>query len=182
MRKLHFLILLTAIAFQASAQGTVEDYRRAYSLYEIFNASHVTGWAHDVQWQDSTHTFKYWTDTPRRRHPTPSSRQTVRPRLTLRDTMWCCTRQENHTRRKKCSVRTEPSASITPTKYYGHPTADIYSSASASLWRNAMPIMWRPRHTTSFSPFCINRNMPNPAMPSLSRHLSSSTHKLAKNV
>ena len=53
---------------------------------------------------------------------------------------------------------------------------------STFMWRNAMPIMWRPRHTTSFSPFCINRNMPNPAMPSLSRHLSSSTHKLAKNV
>ncbi len=64
MRKHHILILFAAIALQTSAQGTAEDYRRAYSLYEKYNASHVTGWTHDVQWQDSTHTFKYWTDTP----------------------------------------------------------------------------------------------------------------------
>ncbi len=46
------------------AQGSLEDYRRAYSLYEQFKPSNVYHWAHDVKWQDSTHVFHYWIDTP----------------------------------------------------------------------------------------------------------------------
>ena len=64
MKKHYLFILFTAITLQVSAQGTAEDYRRAYGLSEKFKAANVTGWAHDIKWQDSTHLFKYWTDTP----------------------------------------------------------------------------------------------------------------------
>ena len=46
------------------AQGTAEDYRRAYSLYDKMKSSNVYHWAHDVAWQDSSHIFRYWIDTP----------------------------------------------------------------------------------------------------------------------
>ncbi len=64
MKRLLILTLLATTTISITAQGTVDDYRRAYSLYEKFNASNVTGWAHDVKWQDSTHIISYWTDTP----------------------------------------------------------------------------------------------------------------------
>ena len=41
------------------AQGTVEDYRRAYSLGEKFSAQRVWNWAHDVKWSDSAHVVSY---------------------------------------------------------------------------------------------------------------------------
>lgn len=64
MKRAIILSLLALLSLQIWAQGTVEDYRRAYGLEEKFKSSNVTGWAHGVEWQDSTHIFNYWTDTP----------------------------------------------------------------------------------------------------------------------
>ena len=51
-------------ALEASSQGTAADYRRAYGLQEQFSSSHVAHWAHGIAWQDTTHQFRYWVDTP----------------------------------------------------------------------------------------------------------------------
>ena len=51
------------MAATATAQGTADDYRRAYALYDRLNATNVRHWAHGVAWKDSTHTLTYWTDT-----------------------------------------------------------------------------------------------------------------------
>lgn len=48
----------------SKAQGTLDDYRRAYGLSETFSSSKVSHWAHDVRWKDSTTTFLYYIDTP----------------------------------------------------------------------------------------------------------------------
>ena len=60
----HILVLLTTISLQVAAQGTAEDYRRAYALYDQLKSSNVYHWAHDVRWKDSTHVFSYRIDTP----------------------------------------------------------------------------------------------------------------------
>ena len=63
MKKI-FLLFLLSFSLHISGQGTLDDYRRAYSLYDRFQSKNVSHWAHDVEWQDSSHTFRYWTDTP----------------------------------------------------------------------------------------------------------------------
>jgi len=63
--KLLIVSLLAAVSHApAMAQGTLQDYKRAYSLYEKFNASNVYHWASDIRWKDSTHVFHYATNTP----------------------------------------------------------------------------------------------------------------------
>ncbi|MCR5132090.1 MAG: S9 family peptidase [Prevotella sp.] len=46
------------------AQGTVEDYNRAYSLQSRFSTKNVYHWAQNIQWVDSTHVFHYSIQTP----------------------------------------------------------------------------------------------------------------------
>ena len=63
----YFVTLLLCSFFSASpclAQGTVDDYNRAYSLYAKFNAQNVYHWAQNVRWVDSTHVFHYSVQTP----------------------------------------------------------------------------------------------------------------------
>ena len=59
-------LLLPALCFIAAngqAQGTLEDYRRAYSLYEKFNATQVYNDPADIRWDGKT-TFHYSVYTP----------------------------------------------------------------------------------------------------------------------
>ena len=42
------------MATHVSAQGTLDDYKRAYSTYEKFNSTHVTGTTSDVKWTSNT--------------------------------------------------------------------------------------------------------------------------------
>lgn len=58
------LIVLCGMSRQTHAQGTVEDYRRAYSLSEKFGSARVWHWAHGVEWKDTTSTYHYYIDTP----------------------------------------------------------------------------------------------------------------------
>ena len=63
----YFVTLLLCSFVSASpcfAQGTVDDYNRAYSLYAKFNAQNVYHWAQNVRWVDSTHVFYYSVQTP----------------------------------------------------------------------------------------------------------------------
>ena len=60
----HFLIFLSFVTLPILAQGTLDDYNRAYSLYGKFNSSNVYHWAQDVQWYDSTHVVRYSIYTP----------------------------------------------------------------------------------------------------------------------
>lgn len=53
---------LAVWAVAGHAQGTADDYRRAYSLRETFAARQVKDWANDVTWHDSV-TFYYNKDT-----------------------------------------------------------------------------------------------------------------------
>ncbi len=57
------LACMVLFSLEASCQGTVSDYNRAYSLQEEFKTSNVSHWAHGIAWQDSTHQFRYWIDT-----------------------------------------------------------------------------------------------------------------------
>jgi dipeptidyl aminopeptidase/acylaminoacyl peptidase len=61
MMKRTLVTSLAAVVTAAvmHAQGTVEDYRRAYSLGEKFSAQRVWNWAHDVKWSDSAHVVSY---------------------------------------------------------------------------------------------------------------------------
>lgn len=45
------------------AQGTVEDYNRAYALKEKFKVSRVEHWPHHIAWKDSSEVFSYEMDT-----------------------------------------------------------------------------------------------------------------------
>ncbi|MBP3211620.1 MAG: prolyl oligopeptidase family serine peptidase [Prevotella sp.] len=63
----YFVTLLLCSFVSTSpclAQGTVDDYNRAYSLYAKFNAQNVYHWAQNVRWVDSTHVFHYSVQTP----------------------------------------------------------------------------------------------------------------------
>ena len=63
----YFVTLLLCSFVSASpclAQGTVDDYNRAYSLSAKFNAQNVYHWAQNVRWVDSTHVFHYSVQTP----------------------------------------------------------------------------------------------------------------------
>lgn len=64
--KIKELLFLTAwlASTCVSAQGTLNDYNRAYSLGKAFSADSVYYWARDVAWCDSTHKFHYNVSTP----------------------------------------------------------------------------------------------------------------------
>ena len=51
-------------AATASAQGTLEDYNRAYALRHQFSADSVFHWARSSAWCDSTHVLHYQISTP----------------------------------------------------------------------------------------------------------------------
>lgn len=59
--------ILTATLFLAaatvSAQGTLDDYNRAYALKTKLSADSVTGWARQIAWCDSTHMLHYEVNT-----------------------------------------------------------------------------------------------------------------------
>ena len=65
------LSLLSAVlampASTASAQGTLEDYNRAYALRHQFSADSVFHWARSSAWCDSTHVLHYQISTPQGR-------------------------------------------------------------------------------------------------------------------
>ena len=48
----------------ASAQGTLQDYNRAYALRHQFSADSVYHWARSTTWCDSTHVLHYQISTP----------------------------------------------------------------------------------------------------------------------
>jgi len=52
-------IALFATAVGMSAQGTLDDYRRAYGLQEKLNADKVMNWARNIEWKDSSAVFTY---------------------------------------------------------------------------------------------------------------------------
>ena len=54
-------ILLAPV--MAKAQGTIDDYKRAYSLYNKFNATHVYGNAENIKWEGNG-IFHYTAYTP----------------------------------------------------------------------------------------------------------------------
>ena len=58
------LLLCYLVALPSLAQGTVDDYNRAYSLQTKFSAQNVYHWAQNVRWVDSTHVFHYSVQTP----------------------------------------------------------------------------------------------------------------------
>ena len=58
------LMVLCVTMQTAMAQGTADDYRRAYSLAGKFSSARVWHWAHGVEWKDSTATYLYYIDTP----------------------------------------------------------------------------------------------------------------------
>ena len=62
--KHHLLITLLFLfaGFTANAQGTKEDYKRAYSLESKFGEQNVRHWAHRIAWKDSTHVLTYYID------------------------------------------------------------------------------------------------------------------------
>lgn len=49
---------------EVSAQGTVDDYNRAYSLVRTFSRDSVYHWTYNTSWCDSTHTLHYQISTP----------------------------------------------------------------------------------------------------------------------
>jgi len=53
------LLLLSLIPTAASAQGSLDDYNRAYALRKSFSADFVVNWARRVEWKDSTHTLTF---------------------------------------------------------------------------------------------------------------------------
>ncbi len=61
------LCLATAATAEVRAQGTVEDYQRAYSLYDKFNATRVYDDPADIQW-DGDSAFHYATYGPEGRN------------------------------------------------------------------------------------------------------------------
>ena len=65
------LSLLSAVlampAATASAQGTLENYNRAYALRHQFSADSVFHWARSSAWCDSTHVLHYQISTPQGR-------------------------------------------------------------------------------------------------------------------
>ena len=62
--KHHLLITLLFLfaGLSANAQGTKEDYKRAYSLESKFGEQNVRHWAHRIAWKDSTHVLTYYID------------------------------------------------------------------------------------------------------------------------
>ena len=58
------LLLCQFVALPSLAQGSVDDYNRAYSLQANFTTQNVHYWAQNVRWIDSTHVFHYSVQTP----------------------------------------------------------------------------------------------------------------------
>ena len=58
------VVLCYFVTLSSLAQGTVDDYNRAYSLQTKFSAQNVYHWAQNVRWVDSTHVFHYSVQTP----------------------------------------------------------------------------------------------------------------------
>ncbi len=54
---------LLLVPVMAKAQGTIDDYKRAYSLYNKFNATHVYGNAENIKWEGNG-IFHYTAYTP----------------------------------------------------------------------------------------------------------------------
>ena len=65
---LLFSLFLGAVSVapmsSALAQGTLDDYNRAYSLRHQFSADSVYHWARSVAWHQSSHILHYQTSTP----------------------------------------------------------------------------------------------------------------------
>jgi len=59
-----FVAMSTMAVSTASAQGTVEDYNRAYSLRQKFSSDSVFHWAHDIAWCKDSYTLHYQISTP----------------------------------------------------------------------------------------------------------------------
>lgn len=57
-------LVMAMPAATASAQGTLEDYNRAYALRHQFSADSVFHWARSSAWCDSTHVLHYQISTP----------------------------------------------------------------------------------------------------------------------
>lgn len=57
-------LVMAMPAATASAQGTLEDYNRAYELRHQFSADSVFHWARSSAWCDSTHVLHYQISTP----------------------------------------------------------------------------------------------------------------------
>ena len=68
MKKSFTLSIMLLCVAPVFAQGTIEDYRRAYGLYDKFNNDCVTGWPRDIKWEKDSHVFSYsvMTDEGRR--------------------------------------------------------------------------------------------------------------------
>ena len=62
------LLALAAItSAEVNAQGTLDDYNRAYAVRRAFSADSVLNWARGVEWVDSTHTLTFEMMTPQGR-------------------------------------------------------------------------------------------------------------------
>jgi len=61
--KTQLTLFCLAVTIGTQAQGTLEDYRRAYSLQDKFGANKVMHWARNIQWKDSSAVFTYETET-----------------------------------------------------------------------------------------------------------------------
>ena len=57
-------LVMAMPAATASAQGTLEDYNRAYELRHQFSADSVFHWARSSAWCDSTYVLHYQISTP----------------------------------------------------------------------------------------------------------------------
>ena len=53
------MAVLATAAFNLNAQGTAQDYKRAYSLYEKFKADNVLHSVSNVAWKDSSTMLGY---------------------------------------------------------------------------------------------------------------------------
>ena len=54
-----FILALAAMPLSAMSQGTAQDYKRAYSLYEKFKADNVLHSVSNVAWKDSSTMLGY---------------------------------------------------------------------------------------------------------------------------
>ena len=64
MKRFLIIAALMAVAIQLSAQGTVEDYKRAFSLGEKFSSDKVYYSNVRPSWIEETHNFWYVRHTP----------------------------------------------------------------------------------------------------------------------
>ena len=63
----HLLLAISLLPLLSSptlAQGTLDDYNRAYALRRAFSPDSVLHWARHIQWVDSSHTLTYDIITP----------------------------------------------------------------------------------------------------------------------